>query len=79
MSRRGRPPSLRAASVRVVNIKLRLYPGEDDDLMAFFSNIPRRLRAVCVKSALRSGTQQGAVLCDAEQDALADALDGLVL
>jgi hypothetical protein len=79
MARRGRPPSPRSTLVRVVNIKLRLYPGEDDDLMAFFSNIPDRLRAVCVKTALRSGTQQGPLLCDAEQDALADALDGLVL
>lgn len=79
MSRRGRPPSLRAASARVVNIKLRLYPGEDDDLVAFFSRIPERLRAVCVKAALRSGSQPGTVLCDAEQDALADALEGLVL
>jgi hypothetical protein len=63
----------------VVNIKLRLYPGDDDDLIVFFGSIIPRLRAACVKAALRSGTQQGAVLCDSEQDALADALDGLVL
>jgi len=79
MARRGRPPSPRTASARVVNIKLRLYPGEDDDLIAFFGGIIPRLRAACVKAALRSGMQQGAVLCDAEKDALVDALEGLVL
>ena len=78
MARRGRPPSRRAASALGVYIRLRLYPGEDDDLIAFFSGIPSGLRAVTVKRALRSGieTSDGAV--DGEDDALLDALDAFV-
>jgi hypothetical protein len=57
MARLGRPSSPRAASARVVHIKLRLYAGEDDDLIAFFSTIPARLRAEMVKQALRNGVQ----------------------
>lgn len=40
----------------IVRVKLRLYPGEDDDLIVFFDSIPHRLRATMVKQALRSGT-----------------------
>ena len=52
---RGRPRSRRAALARIVCIKLRLYPGEDDDLIAFFDAIPDRVRAAMVKrgAALR--------------------------
>ena len=57
MAKRGRPRSRRAASARVVNVKMRLYAGEDDDLIHFFASIPRRLRAAMVKQALRSGVQ----------------------
>jgi len=39
-----------------MRIRLRLYPGEDDDLIVFFDSIPHRLRATMVKQALRSGT-----------------------
>ena len=59
MARRGRPPSSRAASARVVHVKLRLYPGEDDDLISFFDAIIPRLRAAMVKQALREGTHGG--------------------
>jgi hypothetical protein len=38
-----------------VHIKLRLYPDEDDDLIAFFDGIIPRLRAAMVKQALREG------------------------
>ena len=40
----------------ILRVKLRLYPGEDDDLIVFFDSIPHRLRATMVKQALRSGT-----------------------
>ena len=55
MAKRGRPRSPRAASAKIVWIILRLYPGEDDDLIPFFDSVPRGLRAVMVKQALRSG------------------------
>ena len=77
MAKRGRPPSPRAASARVIHIKLRLYPGEDDDLIAFFDGIIPRLRAAQVKQALRSGVQDTSQTV-ASDDRLLDALDSLV-
>lgn len=75
-SRRGRP----VASNRplVVPVKLRLYPGMDDDLIAWLDDVPAGARAVAVKSALRSGA--GSVhLADLGSDAeLIDALDNLM-
>ena len=37
-------------------IKLYLWEGEDDDLIAFLESLPDRKRASGVKFALRSGT-----------------------
>jgi len=74
----GRPRTERAASARIVQIKLRLYPGEDDDLMAFFDVIPERLRAVMVKRSLRSGIQ-GEENSDMDgDDEMLDILDELI-
>ena len=39
----------------VVRVKLRLHPGEDDDLIAFFASLPERGRARAVTRALRTG------------------------
>jgi len=55
MAKRGRPRSARAASAHIVRLKLRLYPGEDDDLIAYFEHIPSGLRSLTVKCALRDG------------------------
>ena len=74
--RGGRPRSQRAASARVVRIKLRLYPGEDDDLIAFFANVPKGLRATMVKMALRSGVE-GRVETVEDED-MTDALGSFV-
>jgi len=68
MSRRGRPPSPRAASATIVHVKLRLYPGEDDDLIAFFEAALPRLRAAMVKQALRSGTRDSARMLDPDDE-----------
>ena len=78
MVRRGRPPSARAANARIVRLKLRLYPGEDDDLIAFFAAIPSGLRALSVKQALRTGSLPTEATPGAVPEALLDALDGLV-
>ena len=78
MATRSRPRSARAASAQIVRIKLRLYPGEDEDLIAFFASIPARQRAVTVKRALRWG---GLSLRDAGSktvDEVVGALDALV-
>ena len=77
MARRGRSPSPATASAKIVRIKLRLYLGQDDDLIQFFDSIPFRLRAAMVKGALRSGAtsaDDGAV----EDNSLLDFLDALV-
>ena len=36
-------------------IKLYLWEGEDDDLLAFFESLPSRKRAAGIRMALRSG------------------------
>jgi hypothetical protein len=55
VGRRGRPRSQRAASARIICLKLRLYPGEDDDLIAFFARAPSGLLAATAKRVLREG------------------------
>ena len=52
-SKRGRPAHT-SHPVRV-QINLRLWQGEDDDLIAFLSQLPPRKRAVALKAALRTG------------------------
>ena len=78
MARIGRPPSQRAATARLIYVKMRLYLGEDDDLIAFFEGIPRGLRAAMVKRALRSGVQVTVHEAEEESQALIDALEALV-
>ena len=39
----------------VVQVKFRLHHGEDDDLLAWFEQIPHRLRVAAVKAAIRGG------------------------
>jgi hypothetical protein len=61
-----------------VHIKLGLYPGQDDDLIAFFAAAPHRLRAAMVKRALRSGlgaTDEGQ---QPDEDGVLDALEAFV-
>ncbi len=54
MARRGRP---RQAQPPVIyQLKLRLRPGEDDDLLTFLAAIPLRCRPAAVKAALRAGS-----------------------
>ncbi len=62
----------------IVRVKLRLYPGEDDDLIVFFDSIPHRLRATMVKQALRSGTLTANEELTEDDDQLFEALDALI-
>ena len=78
MGKRGRPRSSRAASALTIHTKLRLYPGEDDDLIAFFDGIPHGLRATMVKLALRTGTAGEHSRSAPVDGDLLDALDALV-
>jgi hypothetical protein len=50
-NRAGRPKR----ETVVVMVKLRLHPGEDDDLIDFFASLPDRGRARAVMTALRTG------------------------
>jgi len=75
---RGCPRSSRATTATIVRVKLRLYPGEDDDLIVFFDSIPYRLRATMVKQALRSGTQTSNEELTDDDDQLFEALDSLI-
>jgi hypothetical protein len=78
VAKRGRPRSPRAASARIVNVKMRLYSGEDDDLIDFFASIPRRLRAAMVRQALRSGVQSSCGETLNREDELFEALEAFV-
>ena len=77
MTRRGRPPAPRAAVV--IQIKLRLRPEEDDDLICFFSSIPVGLRAIWVKQALREGVRVEDDTMPSGDDELLDALDAFIV
>lgn len=39
----------------VIRLNLSLYPGEDDDLIEFFTSIPKRKRVAAAKAAWRNG------------------------
>ena len=61
----GRPP--RHGTRHIYHLKLYLWEGEDDDLIAFLEAIPPRRRAAALKTALRSGN--GLNLFEPLQDA----------
>jgi hypothetical protein len=71
---RGRPASTTPAWE--CHIHLRLRVGEDDDLIAFLSNLPSGRRALALKVALRSGGMQtGQIAGGGIDDDLAAAVD----
>jgi hypothetical protein len=51
-----------------VHLSLRLRPGEDDDLIKFFSQIPLRRRPSALKAALRAGGMSADTTRVAEAD-----------
>jgi hypothetical protein len=73
---RGRPP----ASVQPIVVRVALYlrPGEDDDLIAFFTPVPVKLRASAVKQALRSGRLTLPLAGLPSDEDVEDALDRLL-
>ncbi|MBI5054096.1 MAG: hypothetical protein HZB17_01935 [Chloroflexi bacterium] len=73
--KRGRPHAETKAIVFA--IKLRLYPGIDDLLIAYLQNAPHRLRARYVVRAMQSGADVLPVKAAApEEDEL--SFDGLM-
>ncbi len=77
MSKRGRPRSQRTAEAYVVRLNLRLYLGEDDDLIAYFQSTPTGLRTARAKAALREGMVEQAQP-RGNCDEILDALDAFV-
>jgi hypothetical protein len=77
VGKRGRPKSQKATGAYIVRLNLRLYRGEDGDLISFFEGIPLGLRAARTKVALREGLT-GQVQQSDDQGTLFDALDALV-
>lgn len=71
---RGRPVS--NTQTWEFQVHLRLRAGEDDDLIAFFRQIPARRRVSAIKSALRSGGMGSALIPDSiSDDELLSSLD----
>lgn len=62
----------------IVQVKLSLHPGEDDDLLSFFEQVPARLRVAAVKQALRSGGMSVRLDDLPSDNEVEDALDGLI-
>ena len=61
----------------VVRVKLRLHPGEDDDLIDFFASLPERGRARAVISALRTGDIHQVLVDEGiDEDQMADDFEG---
>jgi hypothetical protein len=63
---------------RIVQVKLSLRAGEDDDLIEFFDQVPARLRVAAVKQALRSGGMSLKLEDLPSDDEVETALDGLL-
>jgi len=62
----------------IVQVKMSLRPGEDDDLIEFFDQVPTRLRVAAVKQALRSGGMSLKLEDLPSDDEVETALDGLL-
>jgi hypothetical protein len=70
-------PRLEVETV-VVQIKLRLHPGQDDDLLEWFGQMPRRLRAPAVKAALRAGGMALVAADVPDDEEIAAVMDALL-
>lgn len=70
-------PRLEVETV-VIQIKLRLHPGQDDDLLWWFEQMPHRLRAPAVKAALRAGGMTTAVADVPDDEEITAAMDALL-
>lgn len=63
----------------VVRTAITLRPGEDDDLIAAFRQLPPRRYAAFIKTGLRSGTLQVNLEGLPEDDDLAESLAGFLI
>jgi len=73
----GRPR--RETEPVVHQVKLVLNPGEDDDLIRFFAQLPPRKKAQAVIAAMRSGQIGSVELSDVDDGEIDAALDDFLL
>jgi hypothetical protein len=66
------------AQPTIVQVKLTLRPGEDDDLISFFQACPDRLRVASVKQALRNGGLSFTGESETSDDDVLAALESLL-
>ena len=64
--------------IEVIGVKLTLIRGEDDDLIDLLHQIPKRLRAITVKSALRGQLMQSSADPQSAPE-IGEELDGFAL
>lgn len=78
MKRRGRPR--RTQEPKIFSVKLLLYAGRDDDLIAYLEAVPDRKRAAAIKTAMRNGNIGTIDFAGLPDDAeLLDAFENLLL
>ena len=65
--------------IEIIGVKLTLIRGEDDDLIDLLHQIPKSLRAITVKSALRGQVLQPGACGGAMTLDIGEELDGFVL
>jgi len=74
----GRPR--KTGNLSIFRIKLRLWEGEDDDLIAFLQAVPTGKRSAAVKTAMRSGNISAITGDDLpDEDDLAILADDLLM
>jgi hypothetical protein len=64
----ARPPLSDDDKPIIIMVKLRLYPGRHDRLIAFFKGIPDRLRAASVIQVMSGGSLDAITLDDLPSD-----------
>lgn len=75
----ARPPLADEYKPVIIMIKLRLYPGRHDQLIAFFRRIPDRLRAASVIQVMLGGRLDEIKIDDLpSDDDIMASFDGLL-
>jgi hypothetical protein len=75
----ARPPLSEDEKPIIIMVKLRLYPGRHDRLIAFFKGIPDRLRSASVIQVMSGGSLDAIQIDDLpSDDDIESAFDALM-